>query len=125
MGGPLEIAKGTHRLTVAEGRALIQSGSLTLEPAWVSVGDVMVRDVRALHRGTPNKTDEAREMIVIGYSRAWLRRPEVGLRVKRSDFDSLDDDGKALLRFEQVVDDVDFGEFLGEGWSPVYDASRQ
>ena len=27
----------------------------------------MVRDVRGLHRGTPNKTDKARPMVVVGY----------------------------------------------------------
>ncbi len=35
-------------------------------------GDVMIRDVRALHRGTPNHTNEPRPMVVIGYSLRWL-----------------------------------------------------
>ena len=50
--------------------------------------------------------------MVIGYSRAWLRRPEVGIRVKRSLFESLDPEGQSLLRFEPVVSDDDFGEWV-------------
>jgi len=102
---------------------LIKSGKLKLEPGWMAAGDVMIRDVRGLHRGTPNFSDSPREMIVLGYSRAWLRRPEVGLRVKRSLYESLDDEGRMLLRFEHIVDDHEFGEYPGEGWSPTYDAA--
>ena len=50
--------------------------------------------------------------MVIGYSRAWLRRPEVGIRVKRSLFESLDPEGQSLLRFEPVVSDDDVGEWV-------------
>ena len=32
----------------------------------------MIRDVRHIHRGTPNFTDTPRPMVVIGYSRRWL-----------------------------------------------------
>lgn len=31
----------------------------------------MIRDVRALHQGTPNNTAAPRPMVVIGYSRSW------------------------------------------------------
>jgi hypothetical protein len=121
--GPFEVANGTHRLSVPAGQRLIESGQLVLRPVYMDLGDVMIRDVRGLHRGTPNLTPEPREMVVIGYSRAWLRRPEVGIRVKRSLFDSLDVEGQSLLRFENVVADAEFGEWPGEGWSPVYDSS--
>ena len=73
--GPLEVARGTHRLAMGEGEALKDSGKVDLEPVFLSAGDVMVRDVRGLHRGTPNTTDTPRIMVVIGYSRHWLRRP--------------------------------------------------
>merc|ERR1712232_945681 len=105
------------------GEALIASGNLMLEPNWLAVGDVAIRDVRTLHRGTPNGTNEPREMMVIGYSRAWLRRPEVGILVKQSLFASLDDEGRSLLRYERVVPDAEFGKWPGEGWSPVYDSA--
>lgn len=66
-------------------------------------------------------------MIVIGYSRAWLRRPEVGIEVRRSDYAALDMEGQSLLRFERIVDDDHFTGSaeppFGEGWSPLYDSA--
>ena len=62
-------------------------------------------------------------MVVIGFSRSWLRRPEVGLRIRQSDWDRLDEEGQSLLRFEQVVPDSEFGPTRGEGWSPTYDSA--
>jgi hypothetical protein len=71
----------------------------------MAMGDVMIRDVRALHRGTPNFTDEPRPMVVLGYSRRWLHRPEVHIRVPRSVWDALSPTGRKLLRFNPVVPD--------------------
>ena len=66
-------------------------------------------------------------MIVIGYSRAWLRRPEVGIEIRRSDYEALDTEGQSLLRYERIVDDDQFTGRLqppfGEGWSPIYDSA--
>ena len=66
-------------------------------------------------------------MIVVGYSRAWLRRPEVGIEIRRSDYEALDVEGQSLLRFERIVDDNRFSGStkppFGEGWSPVYDSA--
>ena len=64
--GPFEMANATQLLSVAEGQALIDSGSVELKPAYMELGDVMVRDVRGLHRGTPNLTPEPREMVTPG-----------------------------------------------------------
>jgi hypothetical protein len=123
--GPTEWIRGTHRLTVAEGDALIAgpAKALRLEPQYMALGDVLVRDVRGLHRGTPNLSEEPREMVVVGYSRSWLRRPEVGIRVKQSLYDGLDEVGRSLLRFEDIVADDEFGDWPGEGWSPRYDSA--
>ncbi len=103
--GPTEIARRTHMLERADGLAHIASGETPLEPVLVRVGDVVVRDVRHLHRGTPNTTDVPRPMVVIGFSRAWLRRPEVSIRVPRSTWDALDAAQRRLLRYETIVPD--------------------
>lgn len=103
--GPVEIARGTHCLTKADGLRRLQAGEVQLEPIPMRLGDVMVRDVRGLHRGTPNRTDEPRPMVVLGYSRSWLLRPEVHIRVPRSAFSALSDRARALLRFNPIVDD--------------------
>ena len=70
----------------------------------MKMGDVMIRDVRAIHRGTPNRSDTARPMVVLGYSRSWLLRPEVHVEVPRAVLESLPPQARELLRFNPVCD---------------------
>ena len=107
--GPFEITRGTHMMSKEEGVRLIESGGVKLEPLLMKAGDVMVRDVRGLHRGTPNRTGEPRTMVVLGYSRRWLLRPEVSIRVPRAALESLSARARFLLRFNPVVDSPDDG----------------
>jgi ectoine hydroxylase-related dioxygenase (phytanoyl-CoA dioxygenase family) len=103
--GPTEIAAGTHAAPKDAGTARLARGDVSLEPVLMRLGDVMVRDVRGLHRGTPNRTAQPRPMVVIGYSRAWLRRPEVSVRIPHSTWEALSDDLRFLLRVNPVVPD--------------------
>jgi len=103
--GPLELVRGTHRLSREQSLALLANGERKLEPLTMQLGDVVIRDVRQLHRGTPNRTDVPRPMVVIGYSRAWLFRPEVSIRVPRSVHAGLSGRARSLLRFNALVDD--------------------
>lgn len=105
--GPFEVARGTHLMSKEEGLSRIESGEIRLEPITLRLGDVMIRDVRALHRGTPNRTRTPRPMVVIGYSRRWLFRPEVSIRVPRSALASLSERARQLLRFNPVVESLD------------------
>lgn len=105
--GPFEVARGTHMMTKAEGIRLLESGEVSLEPVTLQAGDVMIRDVRGLHRGTPNRTDVPRPMVVIGYSRRWLYRPEVSIRVPRQALDTLSERSRRLLRFNPIVESLD------------------
>src|SRR5215213_24655 len=109
--GPFEVARATHTLSKEEGLRRIESGEARLEPLLMRAGDVMIRDVRGLHRGTPNRTREPRPMVVLGYGRRWLFRPEVSIRVPRAALERLSERARRLLRFNPVVDDVgDEGE---------------
>ena len=101
--GPVEIAPGTHRLPRAEGLALIARGEVRLQSYPMALGDVMIRDVRGLHRGTPNTTDTPRPMVVIGYSRHWYWRPEVSIQVPRAALSGLSDRARRLLRSMPVT----------------------
>jgi ectoine hydroxylase-related dioxygenase (phytanoyl-CoA dioxygenase family) len=103
--GPFETTLGTHRMNKAEAMAGLQSGAIAQHRYRMAMGDVMIRDVRAIHRGTPNLTDEPRPMVVLGYSRRWMYRPEVQIRVPQSEWDKLSPVGKSLLRFNPVVAD--------------------
>jgi hypothetical protein len=107
--GPFEVAPGTHMVSKGEGLRRIEAGEVKLEPITMSLGDVMIRDVRGLHRGTPNRTAEPRPMVVIGYSRRWLFRPEVSIRVPRAALPNLSERARRLLRFNPVVDSPDDG----------------
>ena len=104
--GPFELARATHMLPKAEGLRRIEAGEARLEPLLMKAGDVMIRDVRGLHRGTPNRTGEPRPMVVLGYSRRWLFRPEVSIRVPRAVSETLSETGRFLLRFNPVVDEL-------------------
>ncbi|MFN2529768.1 MAG: phytanoyl-CoA dioxygenase family protein, partial [Pyrinomonadaceae bacterium] len=105
--GPIEVARGTHMMLKEEGLHKLRRGEITLEPIAMKLGDVMIRDVRGLHRGTPNHTDEARPMVVIGYSRRWLFRPEVSIRIPRTVFEGLSTRARHLLRFNPIVESAD------------------
>jgi hypothetical protein len=102
--GPVEIARGTHLLSKFEAMRRLEAGEVALEPVTMRLGDVMIRDVRGLHRGTPNRSRTPRPMVVIGYSRSWLFRPEVSIRVPRTVLDGLSDRARDLLRYNPVVD---------------------
>jgi hypothetical protein len=107
--GPFEVARATHMISKEEGLRRIESGEVKLEPLTMRAGDVMIRDVRGLHRGTPNRTREPRTMVVLGYSRRWLLRPEVSIRVPRAALESLSERARFLLRFNPVVENLDDG----------------
>jgi ectoine hydroxylase-related dioxygenase (phytanoyl-CoA dioxygenase family) len=104
--GPFEVARGTHMLTKDEAMRRIEAGDIKLEPITMSLGDVMIRDVRGLHRGTPNRTTTPRPMVVIGYSRRWLFRPEVSIRVPRAALETLSARARHLLRFNPIVESI-------------------
>jgi ectoine hydroxylase-related dioxygenase (phytanoyl-CoA dioxygenase family) len=100
--GPMEYAPGTHMTSKAEGMARIASGEVPLVPIYMGKGDVMIRDVRHIHRGTPNRTGLPRPMVVIGYSRGWLFRPEVNIRIPEGVLSGLPERARRWLRFNPV-----------------------
>jgi len=105
--GAMEWSPGSHMLPKAEGLRRIESGEAPLQPLPMQRGDVLIRDVRHVHRGTPNRTDTPRPMVVIGYSRRWLHRPEVEIRVPRDVLAGLPQRAQRWLRFNPVFDTID------------------
>ena len=101
--GPMEYAPGTHMLSKAEGLRRIETGDIKLQPCLMNRGDVLIRDVRHIHRGTPNPSPVPRPMVVIGYSRRWLFRPEVEVRIPRETWDVLPERARRWLRFNPIV----------------------
>ncbi|MGF6552443.1 phytanoyl-CoA dioxygenase family protein [Paraburkholderia youngii] len=105
--GPFETTLGTHRMRSDDALNAWRDGRLPLHAITMELGDVMIRDVRALHRATPNRTDLPRPMVVIGYSRSWYFRPEVRIDVPEAVDAQLTSRAKRLLRHMPRVSELD------------------
>jgi ectoine hydroxylase-related dioxygenase (phytanoyl-CoA dioxygenase family) len=102
--GPMEYAPGTHMTSKEEGMRRIESGETPLVRGYLNRGDVVIRDVRHIHRGTPSFSEVPRPMVVIGYSRRWLFRPEVNIRVPAEVLVALPERARRWLRFNPVFE---------------------
>lgn len=71
--GPLEVADGTHRLPIQTAREQIERGEISGKPLCMKVGDILIRDPRCVHRGTPNNTDTPRPVAAVVFQRKWYR----------------------------------------------------
>jgi ectoine hydroxylase-related dioxygenase (phytanoyl-CoA dioxygenase family) len=100
--GPMEMAPGSHRMRKDEALARIAKGELAMKPYCMEPGDVSIRSPYALHRGTPNRTDSPRPMVVMGYVLHWLHTAKVDLEVPRATYESLPDDVRSMLRCKIV-----------------------
>lgn len=112
--GPMHMVAGTHMMSKADGLARAEAGAW--EPVLLNRGDVLIRDVRHIHRGTPNPSDTPRPMVVIGYSRRWLFRPEVQIRVPRTVLDAMPERARRWLRFNPVFETVEEAAQPGESY---------
>ena len=102
--GPTEITRGTHTMPKDDALKRIAAGEIPVEAIEMKLGDAMIRDVRHIHRGTPNHTDEPRPMVVVGYSRKWLYRPEVSIQIPKQEWETLSPRSRHMLRFNPLVD---------------------
>jgi ectoine hydroxylase-related dioxygenase (phytanoyl-CoA dioxygenase family) len=100
--GPFQMARGTHLLPREEGLQKIATGEISMESFYMQPGDVIVRSPLALHRGSPNRTNQPRPMIVMGYAMHWLHTPKVELTLPRDYYDSLPAEVRQMLRCEVV-----------------------
>jgi hypothetical protein len=98
--GPVEVAAGTHLMPFDEALPKIESGAISHKPLFMNVGDVLIRDPRCVHRGTPNRTDTPRPVAVITFERSWcwsISRFHANT-MSRSLYSSLSDIEQKLLR---------------------------
>jgi ectoine hydroxylase-related dioxygenase (phytanoyl-CoA dioxygenase family) len=100
--GPFQMARGTHVLPREEGLVKVRAGEIPMESFYLQPGDAMIRSPLALHRGSPNQTDQARPMIVMGYVMHWLHTPKVELTLPQDYYNSLPEQTKQLLRCQVV-----------------------
>jgi hypothetical protein len=67
---------------------------------------MMIRDVRTLHRGTPNRGTAPRPMAVIGYNRAAHSRPQLRITIPKTTYQTLSPRARNLLRLNPVVEEL-------------------
>lgn len=119
--GPFEIVRGTHSIDDEKANEMIRSGEAEakLEPLLMSEGDVMVRDVRGLHRGTPNRTAVPRPMVVVGYNRRKHRRPQLKISIPREEWKRLSDRARQMLDINPIVGSLEEAD-IREAYSNLY-----
>jgi ectoine hydroxylase-related dioxygenase (phytanoyl-CoA dioxygenase family) len=100
--GPMQMARGTHRMTKEDALRKIASGEIEMESFPMEFGDVAIRTPYAMHRGTPNRSAAPRPMVVMGYVMHWLHTAKVDIEVPRDLFESLPGETRALLRCKLV-----------------------
>ena len=104
--GPFEVARGTHLLPKEEALAKINAGDIALEPQFMQAGDVLIRDPRCLHRGSPNRSETPRVVALIGCQRAWLQRTvnHDEQPIPREQWDGMsEEEWKRLRYFKELV----------------------
>ena len=98
--GPLEIAPGTHRMPRQEALRSVESGETLMQPVPLDIGDVLIRNPWALHRGTPNVTDTSRPLVTIRYVRRWYADDSRDVNpVPRAVWQSLTTAQRSMMRF--------------------------
>lgn len=95
--GPLEVADGTHRLPFQATRDQIERGEISYKPLCMKVGDVLIRDPRCVHRGTPNNSDTPRQVAAFVYQRRWYRIQAHHRRFPSHLYDKLSQEEQKLL----------------------------
>lgn len=100
--GPFQQARGTHLLPREVGLKKIETGEIPMETFPMQRGDVMIRTPLALHRGTPNRADTPRPMVVMGYVMHWLHTPKVDVTVSQEYYQGLPVNLQKLLRCNVV-----------------------
>ncbi len=98
--GPFEVIEGTQHLAVEKAVEELESGARSFERLMLKVGDVLIRDPRCVHRGSPNTTDTPRPVAVISFERHWSNVifPGHGGSISRELYDSLSETEQSVLK---------------------------
>ncbi len=97
--GPMEFwPGGTHYMPskMEMGKLAAEMPPMRLLP---KAGTFLVRDPRAWHRGTPNRSTQPRPTISFCYMRSWYRHEMPTPRIERSRYEQLSPEDQKLFRF--------------------------
>ena len=105
--GPVEISRGSHRYPFAIAHARIADGTAPLQRVLLQRGDFLLRDLRTLHRGTPNTTATPSPNMTITFApctEAAAAKGTVPRGIRRSVFNSLEPHAQWLWRDVKKVE---------------------
>lgn len=104
--GPLEMwPGGTHMIAQPKDMEIISKQMTSIRPL-IKAGDILLRDARVWHRGTPSNGNRSRPNLALVYSRGWFRFENHPVRIKipRATFDSLDPQLKKMFRYCAILE---------------------
>jgi ectoine hydroxylase-related dioxygenase (phytanoyl-CoA dioxygenase family) len=76
------------------------------------LGSLALRDLRAWHRGMPNRADYPRTMFAIVFLRGWLTA--VPMQIPRSTWEAWPENVQRIYRKNTIVDDADYRPMVWE-----------
>jgi len=100
--GPLEIWPGGTHLMPGRVDMAALAPRMRSERVTMPAGSILVRDMRAWHRGTPNRADHARPNMALIYSRPWLRTHYPPIGIPTATYETLSERARQLFRAENI-----------------------
>src|SRR6202011_5707326 len=98
--GPIEIASGTHRMSRKEALSAVESAAIGMQPVPLEIGDVLIRNPWALHRGSPNTSETPRALVGVRYVRRWYADDSRDVNsIPRAAWDLLTPGQQSTMRF--------------------------
>jgi ectoine hydroxylase-related dioxygenase (phytanoyl-CoA dioxygenase family) len=104
--GPLEMwPGGTHLIGQPKDLETITKSMPSVKPL-VKVGDILMRDARVWHRGTPSNGARSRPNLALVYSRGWFRFENHPVRIKipRLTYEAFDSQLKKMFRYCAILE---------------------
>jgi hypothetical protein len=120
--GPVEIAPGSHRFPLREAHRRIADGRTLLLRVTLRKGDLLLRDLRTLHRGSPNVRDQPRPHLTLTFSptaEAAAAKGNICPGIQRTVYEGLGGQGQHLLRAIKRMDGCPHAA-LGSNKYPMY-----
>jgi hypothetical protein len=107
--GPMEIwPGGTHFSTIPQGEIERVAPHMYSEYVTMPAGSILIRDGRMWHRGTNNRSNNARPNIALVYTRPWMSiRNTRRIGIPKETYDRLSERSKRLFRFSAIGVPVD------------------
>ena len=106
--GPIEFwAGGTHLNTYDMDTIAALAPHMPSEYATMPAGSLMIRDGRMWHRGTENKSNEARPQIALVYTRPWVDSGTRRTGIPQETYDSLSERARTIFRDENIGGELD------------------